>query len=88
MTKLTTEEFVNKVMSYKGKYPERELRKFVTYFTERKHFSTFKTFHLERRLATWFSPKRAEKFKKKKLSQEQIRLKALKNSLGKFNPLR
>lgn len=85
---MTEQEFRNKVMGFKGQYPERELRKFVTYFTERKHFSTFKTFHLERRLATWFSPKRAEKFKQSKLSQEQIRLKSLKNSLGKFNPLR
>lgn len=85
---MTDQEFRNRVMGYKGQYSERELRKFVTYFTERKHFSTFKTFHLDRRLATWFSPKRAEKFKQRKLSQEQIRLKTLKNSLGKFNPLR
>ena len=87
---MDNEKFKNEVLSYKGKYNEKELYKFVKYFTERKHFSSFKTFVISRRLQTWFDPKRKKKFnqKYKELTTEEIRLKALKNSLNNFNPLR
>lgn len=87
---MTDQEFKNEVMGYKGKYPELELKKFIKYFVERKHFSTFVKFDIPRRLANWFSPKRAKKFKEKtkESSQEDIQMQILKNSLGKFNPLR
>lgn len=86
---MTNEAFKNEVLSYKGKYSEKELYRFIKYFTERKHFSKFKTFVMSRRLQTWFDPKRKKKFNEKnKISEEDIRLKILKNSLGKVNPLR
>lgn len=62
---MTDLEFTNKVLSYKGKYSEQGLKKFIYYFTKRKHFSTFAKFDIGRRLATWFSEKRKESFKKK-----------------------
>lgn len=87
---MTDLEFKNEVLNYKGKYSEKELYRFIKYFTERKHFSKFKTFVISRRLQTWFDPKRKKKFnqKYKELTTEEIRLKALKNSLNNFNPLR
>lgn len=83
-------QFKNEVMGYKGKYPEKELYKFFKYYTERKPFYNIPKFSLTRRLATWFSPKRQKDFKEKAKgwSNEDIKLKVLKNSLGKFDPLR
>lgn len=86
---MTDLEFKNEVLSYKGKYGEKELYRFIKYFTERKHFSQFKTFVISRRLQTWFDPKRKKKFNEKnKISEDDIRLKILKNNLGRVNPLR
>lgn len=86
---MTNQEFKNEVLSYKGKYSEKELYRFIKYFTERKHFSKFKTFVISRRLQTWFDPNRKKKFNEKnKISEDDIRLKILKNSLGRVNPLR
>lgn len=87
---MTDEEFKNLVLSYKGLYKEYELIKFYNYYTQKKHFSTFKTFNVKRRLRTWFDPKRKEKFKSKNKdkSEQDIMLSILKANLGKFNPLR
>jgi len=87
---VTDKEFEQEVMGYSGMYPASELRKFIKYFVEKKHFSTFKTFNIKLRLKTWFDPKRKSKFKKKNegKSQQDIQLSILKNSLGKFNPMR
>lgn len=87
---MTNKEFENVVMGYKGKYSERELKKFINYFVNRKHFSTFTTFNMEGRLRNWFSPARKAKFKEKwgGVSEDNIRLQALKNNVNKVNPLR
>lgn len=84
------QEFKNKVMGYKGKHPEKELYKFFKYYTERKPFYDIPKFSLARRLATWFSPKRSKSFKEKakNMDNREIQLRILKNSLGKFNPMR
>lgn len=83
-------QFKNEVLAYKGKYPEKELYKFFKYYTERKPFYKIAKFSIGRRLSTWFSPKRRKDFEKKvkDWSPEDIKLQALKNNLGKFNPLR
>lgn len=67
---MTDQEFKNEVLSYKGKYSEKELYRFIKYFTERKHFSKFKTFVISRRLQTWFDPKRKKKFNQKNTSTD------------------
>lgn len=87
---MTNEEFYTEVMSYTGMYPRFQLEKFYTYYTQKKHFSTFKTFNVKMRLRTWFDPKRKEKFKSKNKnkSEQDIMLSILKANLGKFNPLR
>lgn len=70
---MDTESFKNEVLSYKGKYNEKELYKFIKYFTERKHFSKFKTFVISRRLQTWFDPKRKKKFNESNKSVNESR---------------
>ena len=91
---MTDEEFALEVLSYKGKYPEWDLKKFIRYYTEKKHFSKIPKFTLSRRLAAWFSPKRENAFKVKMAkkregkTQEQLTTDFYKNFLGNFNPLR
>lgn len=84
------QKFKNEVMGYKGKYPERELYKFFKYYTDRKPFYKIPKFSIPKRLGTWFSPKRNKAFKEKvkNWTKEDVNLQKLKNSLGKFNPLR
>ena len=90
---LTNEQFYTEVMSYEGMYPRLQLEKFYTYYTTKKPFSKIKGFTLERRLKTWFDPKRSKVFKEKMFkknegkTQTEINISILKNSLGKFNPL-
>jgi len=70
---MTDQEFKNEVLSYKGQYSEKELYKFIKYYTEKKHFSTFKTFVVKLRLRTWFDPKRKKKFNESNKSVNEYR---------------
>lgn len=91
---MTNEEFRQQVLSYKGMYPEWQLEKFYNYYTTKKPHDQIKGFSLKRRLATWFSPKREEKFKAKMQAKKnnqtdiQQRISLMKNLLGGVDPMR